>query len=149
MPRIIAALLFVFTTSLAQAQTDDAGTEAPVTPDAPAGTIATADQDLVVNRFELENARDLRIICSVTEQHPDYDTAHSFCIGFVTGAINYYVAVAAGPNMGGYLCTDRPVPRTDVINAFLEWSVAHPDMDSAPAVENVMRAAAAKWPCGA
>ena len=149
MPRIFAALLMLFTASAVLAQTEDDAGDAPITPDAPTDASAPATPKLVVNRFELENARDLRIICSVDEVSPDYDTARSFCIGFVTGAMNYYRAVAAGPNMGGFICTDRPVPRTDVINAFLEWSIAHPDMDSASAVENVMRAAAVKWPCGA
>lgn len=149
MPRVLAALLFVFTTSVALAQPDEASTEAPVTPDAPQGTVASADDDFVVNRFELTNAGDLRAICSVTDQHPDYDTTRSFCIGYVTGALNYYRAIASGPNMGGFICSDRPIRRTDIINAFLEWSAANPGMDSAPAIENVMRAAASKWPCGA
>ena len=154
MPRILA-LLFAFTlgctSTLALAQEDapDApdASDAPVTPDAPAGTTASADEEFKVILFELGTAADLQTICSVTIEHPDYDTARSFCIGYVTGAFNYYRAIAAGPSMGGFVCTDRPIPRTDIISAFLEWSTAHPEMDSAPAVENVMRAAAAKWPC--
>lgn len=150
MPRILVALLFAFTlagTTAAVAQED--APDAPVTPDAPAGTTVDPDEEFKVVRFELGNATDLQIICSVTTEHPDYNTAHAFCLGFVTGAFNYYRAIAAAPNMGRFICTDRPIPRNDIVAAFLEWSAAHPEMDSAPAVENVMRAAAAKWPCTA
>ena len=154
MPRTLVALLLVFTlvgttTAFAQEGAAAAPVGPEVNPNAPVGTTVTADEEFKINRFELSNAADLQVICSVTNQHPDFDTAHSFCIGFVTGALNYYHAIAAGPNMGGFICTDRPIPRNDIITAFLEWSAAHPDMDSAPAVENLMRAAAAKWPCSA
>jgi len=150
MPRTLVALLLAFTlagTTTAYAQED--APQAPETPDAPAGTTAGADEEFKVIRFELDNAADLQTLCSLSDQHPDFDTAHSFCLGFVTGAFNYYRAIAAAPNMGGFICTDRPIPRNDIVAAFLEWSAAHPDMDSAPAVENLMRAAAAKWPCTA
>ena len=149
MPRTLVALLFAFTLVGTPAMAQEDAPNAPVTPAAPAGTTADAEEEFKVVRFELGNAGDLRIICSVTNQHPDFDTAHAFCLGFVTGALNYYRAIAAGPNMGGFICTDRPIPRNDIVTAFLEWSAAHPSMDAAPAVENVMRAAAAKWPCTA
>jgi len=142
---LLSAFAFASVANLALAQED--APDAPVTPDAPAGTTVSADEEFNVIRFELNDAEDLRVICSISFEHPDYDTARSFCIGYVAGALNYYRAIAAGPTMGGFICTDRPIPRTDIITAFLEWTAAHPEMSSAPAVENVMRAAAAKWPC--
>ena len=150
MPRLLAVtLLTLFAcTATAQPADGDAPASPPVTPKAPAGTVAqSGDDDFGVGRFELNNAGDLVAVCSLPEDHPDYTSARAFCIGYMTGAINYYRAIADSPGMGAFICNDRPIPRSDMISAFLSWSSAHPQLDAAPAVENVMRAAAQKWPC--
>lgn len=163
MPRIIAATLLALLScaTIAQPAPDSAAQpadaevaapvdeQAPATPDAPVGTVAeSSDEGFAVGNFELNNAGDLAVICGLSAEHPDYITARTFCIGYVTGAMNYYRAIANGPGMGAFLCSDRPIPRSTLITAFVEWSDAHPQMAAAPAIENLMRAAAAKWPCG-
>jgi hypothetical protein len=146
MPRLLAVTLLALFACTAAAQPADG--DAPVTPDAPVGTVSKiTDEGFSVGRFELNNANDLAVVCSLSEEHPDYTTAHAFCIGYMTGAINYYRAIADSPGMESFICNDRPIPRTELVTAFLNWSAAHPQLDPAPAVENVMRAAAQKWPC--
>lgn len=165
MPRLLAATLFLlFSCAVLPAAVAQSNTE-PGTPtdDASAaaaedGTPATADdaasnegdnsdRDFAIGQFELNSAADLASVCGLSKAHPDYDSAHAFCVGYVTGAIHYYRAIADGPGMGAFLCSDRPIPRDALVNAFLQWSKANPQMASAPAVENLMRAAAAQWPC--
>lgn len=146
MPRLLAVTLLALFACTAAAQPADG--DAPVTPEAPVGTVSeTTDDGFSVERFELNTADDLVVVCSLSEEHPDYPTAHAFCIGYMTGALNYYRAIADGPAMEAFICNDRPIPRNDMIAAFLAWSTAHPQLGAAPAVENVMRAAAQKWPC--
>jgi hypothetical protein len=146
MPRLLAVTLLTLFACTTTAQPADG--DAPVTPEAPVGTVSTTtDEGFSVGRFELNNAGDLVVICSLSEDHLDYNTAHAFCIGYITGALNYYRAIADSQGMGAFICNDRPIPRTDMITAFLSWSAAHPQLNAAPAVENVMRAAAQKWPC--
>jgi len=146
MPRLLAVTLLALFACTATAQ--PATGDGPVTPEAPVGTVSkTTDEGFSVGRFELNNAGDLVTVCSLSEEHPDYTTAHAFCIGYMTGALNYYRAIADSPDMGAFICNDRPIRRSDLVTAFLSWSTAHPQLDAAPAVENVMRAAAQQWPC--
>jgi len=108
---------------------------------------AAAAQDAVVESFELDDAGALVTACTVPEDHPLYRTAKGFCLGYMTGAMHLYTAAAASPNVKDFVCPGHVVSRVEMRDVFLEWAAAHPERLSEPAIDGLVRAAVAKFPC--
>ena len=103
---------------------------------------AVTDED-----FALKDTSDLVTLCGASEDDPLYERAVVFCLGFVTGAMNFYGAMTHVPDFKPFVCSDQVIPRYEMVKAFLEWAKLHPEHMSDPAVESGARAAASKWPC--
>ena len=148
MLRLIAATLLTLAACPTFAQTADPTTaEAPTAAEAAAAAPNSEAPTITVSDFELNTSQDLIDLCALGEDHPDFEVAHSFCIGFVTGVLHYHSAIARAPGMGPITCPNRPIPRDMLINSFLQWSAAHPEQARNAPVGTVIKAAAAEWPC--
>jgi hypothetical protein len=108
---------------------------------------AQSTVDSVAESFELSNAQALVTACSVPADSPLYRTAKGFCLGYMTGAMQLYRAAAASPNVKNFVCPGDAVSRADMRAVFLEWAAANPQRLSEPAIDSLLRAAVAKFPC--
>ncbi len=106
-----------------------------------------AQDDTVVESFELRSGEDLVTACSVPPENALYQTAKGFCLGYMTGAMQLYIAAAASPNVNNFVCPERVVPRAEMRQIFLDWAAAHPELMREPAVDTLLRAAVDAFPC--
>jgi hypothetical protein len=109
--------------------------------------LAQSPAESVVESFELNNARALVTACTVPAGDALYDTAKGFCLGYMTGAMQLYRAATASPNVKNFVCPGHEVSRAEMRDVFLEWAAANPERLSEPAVDGLLRAAVAKFPC--
>jgi hypothetical protein len=78
----------------------------------------------------------------------DADAAdRRFCDGFISGAGQFYEAVLGPKGIRPIACPDRQVSRQEMVDVFLAWSKEHRDLMQEKAVQGLMRAAVAEWPC--
>lgn len=108
---------------------------------------AAAQDDPVVESFVLRDAQALVTACTVTEGNPLYQTAKGFCLGYMTGAMQLYTAAAASPRVKNFVCPGRVVSRAEMRDVFLAWAAANPERMDEPAIDGLVRAAVAKFPC--
>ena len=108
---------------------------------------AQSEVDSVVESFELSNAEALVTACTVPADNALYQTAKGFCLGYMTGAMQLYRAAVASPNIKNHVCPGHEVSRAEMRDVFLEWAAANPQRMSEPAVDSLLRAAVAKYPC--
>lgn len=108
---------------------------------------AAAQDDAVIESFVLKDAQALVTACTVPEGNPLYQTAKGFCLGYMTGAMQLYSAAAASPNVKNFVCPGHVVSRAEMRDVFLAWAAANPQHMSEPAIDGLVRAAVAKFPC--
>jgi len=101
----------------------------------------------VVESFELNNARALVTACTVPADNVLHDTAKGLCLGYMTGAMQLYRAAAASPKVENRVCPGHEVSRAEMRDVFLEWAAANPERLDEPAIDGLLRAAVAKFPC--
>jgi hypothetical protein len=70
-----------------------------------------------------------------------------FCDGFISGAGQFYEAVLGPKWIRPIACPEHLVSRQEMADVFLAWTRDHGDLMQEKAVEGLMRAAVAKWPC--
>jgi Rap1a immunity proteins len=109
--------------------------------------LAQSSADSAVESFALNDARALVTACTVPADHALHETAKGFCLGYMTGAMQLYAAAAASPNVKNFVCPGRVVSRAEMRDVFLEWAAANPERLNEPAVDSLLRAAVAKFPC--
>lgn len=69
------------------------------------------------------------------------------CFGFILGAGQLYGELVRAEAIEPMACAD-PAPTIEAIAAvFVEWVESHPADASARAIDGMMQAAAASWPC--
>jgi hypothetical protein len=108
---------------------------------------AQTTADSVAESFKLNDAEALVTACTVPDDSPLYQTAKGFCLGYMTGAMQLYRAAAASPNVKDFVCPKHVVSRAEMREVFLEWAAANPQRMSEPAIDSLLRAAVAKFPC--
>lgn len=107
-----------------------------------------AHADFTREDFQIRSAQDLVDVCSVASDDPLYTAAVHFCEGFITGAWQYHVAQANGPNGKRLVCPSDPPPTRDqAVAMFVTWSGTHPDRMAEPGVEALFRFLVEKYPC--
>ena len=109
--------------------------------------LAQSTTEAVVESFELSNAQALVTACTVPAGDALYDTAKGFCLGYMTGAMQFYRAATASPNVKNFVCPGHVVTRAEMRDVFLAWAAANPERLNEPAVDSLLRAAVAKFPC--
>ncbi len=122
-----ALLLLSPTMSLAAEQNDPEGTEKQA--------------------FFLKTGQDLVDLCSLKKEHPLHDKAVAFCYGYVTGAMSFYGAIAEAPKVPKVICAGREIPRSEMVEVFLDWAKSNPVHLVEPPIDALVRSAVAKWPC--
>jgi hypothetical protein len=115
----------------------------------PAAVRATppVPEEAIEQALHLNTTRDLYTLCSVQPGQPLYERSVAFCIGYVTGVMQYHAAIAKGPSIRPLICPGRELARFEVVKQFLDWAPAHPQYMGAPPVEGLARSAVAEWPC--
>jgi len=109
---------------------------------------ARAQSGYSLEDFELRSGQDLLDMCTLPPSHPDYPVAHAYCVGFIEGAGQLHDALAAGPGFARLVCGTENVKLEDVVTVYAEYAVANPQHMKESAIDSLIRAAAAKWPCG-
>jgi len=97
--------------------------------------------------FFMKSGQDLVDLCSVAEDHPLYDKATAFCYGYMTGAMNFYGAIAQSPKMPKVICSAEEIPRSQMVAVFLDWAKTNKKHLSEAPIDALVRSAVAKWPC--
>lgn len=98
--------------------------------------------------FEIDTARDLLNLCSVSEDAPLYKEATYLCYGFLLGAYAYHLAENSGPQGSLLVCLPKPEPsRNEGVAMFVEWLKAHPQLLEEEAVDVEFRFLTERWPC--
>lgn len=108
---------------------------------------AMADNGYSLEDFELRTGQDLLDICTLDPNHDHYHVARAYCVGFIEGAGQLHDALAAGPNFDRLVCGPDTVTLSDVVTVYAKYAVANPQHMKESAIDSLVRAAAAKWPC--
>lgn len=112
-----------------------------------AGAAEPSSEAAVNDALHLRTTLDLYTVCSVQPGQPLYERAVAFCIGFVTGVIQYNAAISKGPELKPLVCPGRELARFEVVKQFLAWAPANPQHMAEPPVDGLARSAVAAWPC--
>jgi hypothetical protein len=112
-----------------------------------AGLAAAQDVGDVASSFRLDDGADLVTVCTVSEDEPLHDTAKGFCLGYMSGAMQLYRAATASPDVPNAVCTTGEVSRAEMRRIFLAWAEDHPELLDEPAIDALLRAAVAAFPC--
>ncbi len=109
--------------------------------------IAAAADEAVVESFRLSDARALVTACSLPEEHALHARANAFCLGYMSGAMQFYGAAIKSPDVTPFVCAPKELSRGSLRDVFLAWARANPQRLDEPAIEGLVRAAVAKFPC--
>ena len=109
---------------------------------------AQAESGYSLEDFELRTGQDLLDMCTLDANHRDYPVAHAYCVGFIEGAGQLHDALAAGPEFDRLVCAPKNVTLDDVVTVYASYAAAIPQYMRESAIDSLVRAAAAKWPCG-
>lgn len=109
---------------------------------------AQAESGYSLEAFELRSGEDLLNLCMLDPNHRHYPVARAYCVGFIEGAGQLHDALAAGPNFDRLVCSPNNVTLEEVVTVYADYAVANPQHMNESAIDSLVRAAAAKWPCG-
>lgn len=109
--------------------------------------LAAAADERMVESFRLSDTRALVTACSLPADHELHARANAFCLGYMSGAMQFYDAAVRSPQVAPFVCAPDDLSRASLRNVFLEWAKANPGKLSEPAIDGLVRAAVAKFPC--
>jgi hypothetical protein len=109
---------------------------------------AMAEGGYSLEDFGLRTGQDLLDVCTLAPDHPDYPVAHAYCVGFIEGAGQLHDVLAAGPNFDRLVCGPGNITLDDVVTVYANYAAANPQHMKESAIDSLVRAAAAEWPCG-
>ena len=96
--------------------------------------------------FQLRNADDLVIACSVPADHALHANATGFCHGLLVGAFTYYNSTTAAEDR--FICPPSPPPtRAKVMNDFVAWAKSRPQYMKDPPLDTLFRYLGETYPC--
>jgi hypothetical protein len=96
--------------------------------------------------FQLRNADDLVLACSVAPDHALYANATGFCHGVLVGAYRYYESTVTVENR--FICPPSPTPtRAKVMNDFVAWAKSRPQYMKEAPVDTLFRYLSETYPC--
>jgi len=105
--------------------------------------VAADDEDFLV-----ATGGDLATLCATGPDNPNHAAAIHMCQGYIVGAHQLHEAAVAPTETGGFYCVPEPLPtRNEVTAGFTDWVSAEPARADLPAIEALMRFAAATYPC--
>lgn len=114
-----------------------------------AASFAKAEESVTygLDDYELDSARDLLDVCTVSPLHDDHDVAKAFCVGFFAGGLHFHDAVSGTPNFPRIACAPKTTTREEVVDTFVTYVRGHTQYLTEPPMQTVFRAVVNKWPC--
>jgi hypothetical protein len=97
--------------------------------------------------FEVDTTGQLLQACTWSENDPLYVRMVTFCLGYVSSAIQYDTAVNDGDRSRMITCPPTTATLSEAALTFIAWAKANPKLHDQLAVEGVMQAVGEKWPC--
>lgn len=97
--------------------------------------------------FTLRTTEDLLDICTLEPSHTSHFEAQAFCFGYFQGGADFHEALAAGPGFEPIACPTGEVTVRDVVEVFVAYARAHPELLDARPMDTAFRAVGERWPC--
>ncbi len=97
--------------------------------------------------FEVDTTGQLLEACTWSESDPLYVRMVTFCLGYVSSAIQYDTAVNEGDRSRMITCPPASATLSDATLTFISWAQKNPKLREELAVEGVMQAVGQRWPC--
>lgn len=73
----------------------------------------------------------------------------SYCVGYMTATYDTYLATRHPKNARPFICVKQPAPpRNDVINDYIKWADAKPELANKAAAGTFLDYLATRFPCG-
>ena len=98
------------------------------------------------DNFLLRNTADLLSLCSAKPDDPNRVAAIHFCQGFILG-VRHYDDVSAASLQSRFYCHPERSTRNEAVALYVKYHQEHPEYQSEAAIDGVIRAAMALWPC--
>lgn len=110
--------------------------------------VQAADSDAYgLDDYQLDTAKDLYDVCTVSPSHADHAVAKAFCVGYFEGGLHLHDALAAGEDFANIACVPDTTKRKELVDVFVKYAEANPQYHAEPAMDVVFRAIVNKWPC--
>ena len=97
--------------------------------------------------FEVDTTGQLLEACTWSESDPLHVRMVTFCLGYVSSAIQYDTAVNDGDPSRMITCPPASATLSDAALTFIAWAKKNPKLHDQLAVEGVMQAVGQRWPC--
>jgi hypothetical protein len=110
------------------------------------GNLAAAS-GYTIEDIKLKSAADLLNVCTVEPTHEHYQAATAFCYGFFEGAIRYHQAIAGPEPRKKLVCAPEGTTRLQAVDVFVSYLRANPQYATESAIDAIIRALMARWPC--
>lgn len=98
------------------------------------------------DNFLLRNTADLLRLCSAQPEDPNRIAAIHFCEGFILG-VRHYDDVSAASLQSRFYCHPERSTRDEAVRLYVKYHREHPEFQGESAIDGVIRAAMALWPC--
>jgi hypothetical protein len=113
--------------------------------------LAWTSQAVEEEDFRLKSTQDLYELCAAPSTSESYVPSIYACRGYLAGAVHYHDAVTDRKNLKRLICYGSGVTLEDGRQAFVQWVDSHAndaELMAEPPVIGLVRALAAKYPCG-
>lgn len=96
------------------------------------------------DRFPVLSTQELVNTCRINANQE----SHGFCTGYVSAIYDTYLTTRPVRHMGPFICVKQPAPARDqVIEDFVKFSLAIPEVADKPAAGTFLSFLAMKFPC--
>jgi hypothetical protein len=97
--------------------------------------------------YDADTVGELVEACSTTDIDPNGAVGTAFCHGYILGAGHFYLEMVRGNAIQRIACADPPPTLNEIRLTFVDWAATNPGRAEDKAIDGLMAAAAAKWPC--
>ncbi len=97
--------------------------------------------------FQLNTARDLYDLCTVSRANAMRERAVYMCVGYIEGALDLYQTLVRIGRLKPRTCLPATVTRIQVASAFIAWGKANPGKLNQATIDGLGEAVQANWPC--
>jgi hypothetical protein len=114
-------------------------------------SLAWTSQAVEQENFRFKSTEDLYQLCDTAPTSENYVPSIYACRGFLAGAVQYHDAVTDRKHLKRLICYGPEATLETGRQTFVQWAKAHADdakLMAEPPVIGVVRALAAKYPCG-
>ena len=101
--------------------------------------------------FAVENTKDLLFLCDLPRDDPQRSEAINYCMAYLDGVVDYHDVLTDHENMNRLICYPDTATLEQGVLVFIDWAEqgqSDERLMAEPPILGVVRALAAKWPCG-